>query len=538
MVDVASGKLLEDRLEWANDTAIGWVGDAGFLYARYPEPPAGETYRAPVYDKAIWFHRIGTPQSADVMVFATPDHRDWNHRVSVSSDGHWAVIISSASTLPRRTVHVIPLARGRQQDWAAISLASEMTDDWKFVEGIGNRLWFITNAAAPHYRLVRVDLDRNVPGRIAVNTILGEREDTLDAGRIVGNRLILSYLQHGASYAVVTDLKGRPKRAITVDAIGAASGFGGRPGDPETFYQFSSFNQPPAIFRLDTRTGAATPFAVPRLSFNPDDYIVEQRSFPSRDGTRVPMYVVRKRSLAVAGHAAPTLLYGYGGFDVALTPGYSAVRMAWLESGGVFALANIRGGGEFGRAWYDAGRLGNKQNSFDDFIAAGEYLIKEGIAAKGGLAIQGGSNGGMLVAAVINQRPDLFAAANPDVGVMDMLRFDRFTSGRFWVDDYGSPSREADWRVLRAYSPYHNIRVRGDYPAILVTTADTDDRVVPAHSFKYVAALQAADLGSRPHLLRVEAQAGHGPGKPVDKVISSGADVLAFLAKWTGLSLE
>ena len=538
VVDVASGKLLEDRLEWANDTAIGWVGDAGFLYARYPEPPAGETYRAPVYDKAIWFHRIGTPQSADVMVFATPDHRDWNHRVSVSSDGHWAVIISSASTLPRRTVHVIPLARGRQQDWAAISLAPEMTDDWKFVEGMGNRLWFITNAAAPHYRLVRVDLDRNVPGRIAVNTILGERDDTLDAGRIVGNRLILSYLQHGASYAVVTDLKGRPKRAITVDAIGAASGFGGRPGDPETFYQFSSFNQPPAIFRLDTRTGAATPFAVPRLSFNPDDYIVEQRSFPSRDGTRVPMYVVRKRSLAVAGHAAPTLLYGYGGFDVALTPGYSAVRMAWLESGGVFALANIRGGGEFGRAWYDAGRLGNKQNSFDDFIAAGEYLIKEGIAAKGGLAIQGGSNGGMLVAAVINQRPDLFAAANPDVGVMDMLRFDRFTSGRFWVDDYGSPSREADWRVLRAYSPYHNIRVRGDYPAILVTTADTDDRVVPAHSFKYVAALQAADLGSRPHLLRVEAQAGHGPGKPVDKVISSGADVLAFLAKWTGLSLE
>ena len=538
VVDVASGKLLEDRLEWANDTAIGWVGDAGFLYARYPEPPAGETYRAPVYDKAIWFHRIGTPQSADIRVFATPDHRDWNHRVSVSSDGHWAVIISSASTLPRRTVHLIPLARGRQQDWAAMSLAPEMTDDWKFVEGIGDRLWFITNAGAPHYRLVRVDLDRKAPGRIAVSTILGERDDTLDAGRIVGKRLILSYLQRGASYAVVTDLKGRPKRAITVDAIGAASGFGGRPGDPETFYQFSSFNQPPAIFRLDTRTGAATPFAVPRLSFNPDDYIVEQRSFPSRDGTRVPMYVVRKRSLAVAGHAAPTLLYGYGGFDVALTPGYSAVRMAWLEAGGVFALANIRGGGEFGRAWYDAGRLGNKQNSFDDFIAAGEYLIKEGIAAKGGLAIQGGSNGGMLVATVINQRPDLFAAANPDVGVMDMLRFDRFTSGRFWVDDYGSPSREADWRVLRAYSPYHNIRVRGDYPAILVTTADTDDRVVPAHSFKYVAALQAADLGSRPHLLRVEAQAGHGPGKPVDKVISSGADVLAFLAKWTGLSLE
>jgi prolyl oligopeptidase len=536
VVDVSTGRMLADRLEWANDTAIGWVGDSGFLYARYPEPLAGEAYRAPVYDKAIWFHRVGTPQSADVQVFATPDHRDWNHRVSVSSDGRWAVIISSASTLPRRSVRVIPLARGRSEDWQALAIAPAMTDDWRFIEGIGDHLWFITNAGAPHYRLVRVDLDR--AGRFAIREVIGEKTDTLDGGRIVGNRLILSYLQRGASYAVVTDLNGRPKRAITVDAIGAASGFGGRPGDPETFYQFSSFNQPPSIFRLDMRTGRATPFAVPRLSFNPDDYMVEQRSFPSKDGTRVPMYVVRKRSLAASNTAAPTLLYGYGGFDVALTPGYSAVRMAWLEAGGVFALANIRGGGEFGRAWYDAGRLANKQNSFDDFIAAGEYLIKEGIARDGGLAIQGGSNGGMLVAAVINQRPDLFAAANPDVGVMDMLRFDRFTTGRFWVDDYGSPAREADWRVLRAYSPYHNIRPRAAYPAILVTTADTDDRVVPAHSFKYVAALQAADLGPRPQFLRVEAQAGHGPGKPVDKVIASGADVLAFLAKWTGLPLE
>jgi prolyl oligopeptidase len=536
VVDVGSGRMLEDRLEWANDTGIGWVGDSGFLYARYPEPPAGEAYRAPVYDKAIWFHRIGTPQSADIQIFATPDHRDWNHRVSVTSDGRWAVILSSASTLPRRALWVIPLARGKAQDWTARVIAPGMTDDWKFIEGVGDRLWFITNAGAPRYRLVRLDLARS--GGFKLTEVIGEKADTLDGGRIVGDRLILSYLQQGASYAMVSDLRGRPKRAITVGAIGAASGFGGRPGDPETFYQFSSFNQPPAIYRLDMRSGAATPFAVPQVPFNPADYVVEQRTFPSKDGTRVPMYLVRKRSLAAAGKAAPTLLYGYGGFDVALTPGYSAVRMAWLEAGGVFALANIRGGGEFGRAWYDAGRLANKQNSFDDFIAAGEYLLREGIAAKGGLAIQGGSNGGMLVAAVINQRPDLFAAANPDVGVMDMLRFDRFTTGRFWTDDYGSPAREADWRVLRAYSPYHNIPASGDYPAILVTTADTDDRVVPAHSFKYAAALQAADLGPRPHLLRVEAQSGHGPGRPVDKVIAGGADVLAFLAKWTGLALE
>ncbi|MFM9936651.1 MAG: prolyl oligopeptidase family serine peptidase [Novosphingobium sp.] len=538
IIDVASGKVLEDLLEWANDTAIGWVGNAGFLYARYPAPAPGAAYQAQVFDKAIWFHRIGTAQSADTLVFATPDHRDWNHRVSVTSDGRWAVIISSASTLPRRTVRVMALDGGKRKSWNAVAVVPEMTSDWKFVEGIGNRLWFLTNQGAPHYRLARLDLDRKDPARVAWTEVIGERPETLDGGRIVGDRLILSYLQHGSSIAVITDLRGRPQRAITVNAIGSASGFGGRPGDPETFYQFSSFNQPPAIFRLDLRSGEATPFAVPKVSFNPDDFVVEQRSFPSKDGTKVPMYIVRAKALAAAEKPAPTLLYGYGGFDVALTPGYSAVRMAWLESGGVFALANIRGGGEFGSAWYDAGRLANKQNSFDDFIAAGEYLLREGITSKGGLAIQGGSNGGMLVGAVINQRPDLFAAANPDVGVMDMLRFDRFTTGRFWVDDYGSPAREADWRVLRAYSPYHNIRRAADYPAILVTTADTDDRVVPAHSFKYVAALQAASIGNRPHLLRVEAQAGHGSGKPIDKVIATGADVLAFLAKWTGLMIQ
>lgn len=543
VADVATGKVLDDRLEWANDTSIGWVGTSGFLYARYPAPPPGAAYQAPVYDKAIWYHRIGTPQSADVLVFATPDHRDWNHRLSVTSDGRWAVIISAASTLPRRAVRIIALDHGQSnarhpQNWAATAIVSEMTHDWKFVEGMGNRLWFLTNWNAPHYRLLRLDIGRPAPANATWTEVVGEKSDTLDGGRIVGDRLILSYLQRGSSIAVVTDLRGRPQRAITVNAIGSASGFGGRPGDPETFYQFSSFNRPPTIFRLDLRSGVATAFAVPKVPFSPDDYVVEQRSFSSKDGTKVPMYIVRARALAQAGKAAPTLLYGYGGFDIALTPGYSAVRMAWLRSGGVFALANIRGGGEFGPAWCEAGRLAGKQNSFDDFIAAGEFLLREGIAAKGGLAIQGGSNGGMMVGAVINQRPDLFAAANPDVGVMDMLRFDRFTQGRFWTDDYGSPAREADWRVLRAYSPYHNIRAQADYPAILVTTADTDDRVVPAHSFKYVAALQAAALGDRPHLLRVEAQAGHGPGKPVDKVIATGADVLAFLAKWTGLAIE
>jgi prolyl oligopeptidase len=278
-------------------------------------------------------------------------------------------------------------------------------------------------------------------------------------------------------------------------------------------------------------------FAKPKLTFNPDEYQVEQRFYASKDGTKVPMFIVRKKGIATEGKAVPTLLYGYGGFDISLTPGFSATRMAWLEAGGAFAMANLRGGGEYGKAWHDAGRLANKQNVFDDFIAAGEFLIAQGITPKGGLAIQGGSNGGLLVGAVVNQRPDLFAAGNAAVGVMDMLRFDKFTAGRYWVDDYGYPSKETDWRVLRAYSPYHNVRTGVAYPALLVTTADTDDRVVPGHSFKYAAALQAANPGGKPHLIRIETRAGHGAGKPTDKVVAENSDILAFLAQWTGLAM-
>jgi prolyl oligopeptidase len=360
-------------------------------------------------------------------------------------------------------------------------------------------------------------------------------EETLEQGTIVGNKLILSYLKDASTRAVIYDLSGKPTQAITLSAIGTASGFRGRPGDPETFYTFTSFNQPAAVFRYNMASGEVTPFARPKLAFDPADYQIEQRFYTSRDGTRVPMFLVRKKSLV--GKPLPTLLYGYGGFDLAQTPSFSAARMAWLEAGGAFALASLRGGGEYGRAWHDGGRRANKQNVFDDFIAAGEYLIAQGIAPRGGLAIQGRSNGGLLIGAVLNQRPDLFAAANPGVGVMDMLRFDRFTAGRYWVDDYGYPDREADWRILRAYSPYHNIRAGAPYPAVLVTTADTDDRVVPGHSFKYAAALQAAAGGGpRPALIRIDTRAGHGSGKPTDKVVAENADILAFFARWTGLT--
>ena len=532
LLDTASGKVLPDEIKWAKFTGIAWIGDKGFLYSRFPAPIEGQAFQQLNKNQEVRFHRIGTPQSADQLVYATPDRPDLGHGAEVTHDGRWMVVTSTQGTDSRNAVHLIRLT-GRK-GWATQTLVAELENDWRLIEGIGDTLYFMTNKAAPKLKVVRIKLTAANP---QFTEIVPERAETLERARIVGNRLILSYLKDAASTAETMSLEGKPVQRIALNAIGTAAGFTGAPGDPETFYSFTSFNQPSAIFRYDAATGKSTPFAQPRLTFDPASYVIEQRFYPSKDGTRIPMFLVRRKDVAAAGKPVPTLLYGYGGFDIALTPGFSATRMAWLEAGGAFAMANLRGGGEYGKAWHDAGRLANKQNVFDDFIAAGEYLMREGIASKGGLAVQGGSNGGLLVGAVVNQRPDLFAAANAQVGVMDMLRFDRFTAGRYWVDDYGYPSKEADWKVLRAYSPYHNIRSGVAYPAMLVTTADTDDRVVPGHSFKYTAALQAADPTGKPHLIRIETRAGHGAGKPTDKVVAEGADVLAFLAQWTGLAV-
>ena len=588
LMDVTKGTVLKDEIKWAKFTGIAWVGNTGFLYSRFPEPKEGQAFQQPNTNQAVYFHAIGTPQSADQLVYATPDHPELGHSAEVTHDGRWVVITTAKGTDNKFEVNVIPLAgqarsmwtgpvtvsaadlkKGgpvtplMRRSWKAMPLVKGLDHDWRLIEGMGDTLYFMTNKGAPKLKIVRADLDRFIPpGRKNGHTpslgcgpldgepwgtendppwtfrdIIPERAETLERARIVGNRLILSYLKDAASTAEMVSLDGKPVRQITLNAIGTAAGFAGRPGDPETFYSFSSFNQPGAIYRFDSNTGVSTVFAQPKLAFNPADYAVEQRFYASKDGTKVPMFIVRKKSLAVEGKAAPTLLYGYGGFDISLTPGFSATRMAWLEAGGVFVMANLRGGGEYGKAWHDAGRLANKQNVFDDFIAAGEFLIAQGITPKGGLAIQGGSNGGLLVGAVVNQRPDLFAAANAAVGVMDMLRFDKFTAGRYWTDDYGYPAKEADWRVLRAYSPYHNIRSGVAYPAMLVTTADTDDRVVPGHSFKYTAALQAAEPNGKPHLIRIETRAGHGAGKPTDKVVAENSDILAFLAQWTGLAV-
>jgi prolyl oligopeptidase len=535
VLDIASGAPLPDEIRWAKFTDLAWVDGDGFLYSRFPEPKAGETFQARNYDQAVYYHRLGTPQSEDRQVFATPDHPVRMHTAAVTQDGRIAVITSSTGTDARYEVHTIDLARRAKDGWKPRALVTGFEHDWRLVEGMGQALWFVTNQDAPRYRLVAIDLGARDP---QWKELVRQSDETLQQASIIGDQLVLQYLKDASSRALVYDLDGKSVRTIALNGIGTANGFVGKPGDPETFYAFTSFNRPATVYRMNLRTGESAPFASPKLLFDPADFAVEQRFYRSKDGTRIPMFIVRKRSVAAAGKAVPTLLYGYGGFDVSLTPTFSAIRMAWLEAGGAFALANLRGGGEYGKAWHDAGRLANKQNVFDDFIAAGEFLIAEGITPKDGLAIQGGSNGGLLVGAVVNQRPDLFAAGNAAVGVMDMLRFDRFTAGRYWVDDYGYPDREKDFRVLRSYSPYHNIRSGVDYPALLVTTADTDDRVVPGHSFKYTAALQAAKLGAKPHLIRIETRAGHGSGKPTDKAIEEGADVLAFLAQWTGLKAD
>ena len=527
VLDVASGEPLPDEIRWAKFTDLAWVGEEGFLYSRFPEPEAGQDFQALNYNQAVYFHRLGTPQDADELVFATPEHPERNHTASVTTDGRWAVITSSIGTDAKYEVRVIDLAARGEFGWATRALVTGFDNAWSLIDSTGGTLWFATNEDAPRYKVVKIDLDAQGADWVEV---VPEQEQPIDAASIVGERLILSYLRDASSVARTFDLAGRELAPVELAGIGSVSGFTGKPGDPETFYAFSSFNRPATIYRLDTATGETSVFAAPELKFDPESIAVEQRFYASKDGTRVPVFIVRRKD--VSG-PAPTLLYGYGGFDVSMTPGFSASRLAWIEAGGVFALANIRGGGEYGKAWHDGGRLANKQNVFDDFIAAAEFLKAEGVASE--VAVQGGSNGGLLVGAVVNQRPELFAAGNAQVGVMDMLRFDRWTAGRYWVDDYGYPSKEEDFRVLRAYSPLHNIRPNTPYPALIVTTADTDDRVVPGHSFKYVAALQAANLGPKPQLIRIETRAGHGSGKPTDKAIEEAADVLSFMAYWTGL---
>jgi prolyl oligopeptidase len=532
VLDVATARPLADEIKWVKFSGLSWAKDgSGFYYSRFPAPQAGAEFQAPNVNQAVYFHRLGDAQSADALVYATPGQPQRGHGAQVSPDGRWLVITTYAGTDDRYEVTVRDLSAPAS---SPRTLVAGLEYSWALVGSQGTRLVFVTNQRAPRYRVVVLDAAQSAPQAVE---LVPETAGTLKGAAIVGQRMVLSYLEDAHSVVRIHTLDGRPEGSIALPGIGTAEGFAGEPDNAETFYRYSSFNAPPTLYRYDSQTGLSSVFKAPQTPFDSAAYQVTQQFFNSKDGTRVPMFVVHKKGLDLA-KGAPTLLYGYGGFNQSLTPSFSISRLAWMEMGGVFALVNLRGGGEYGKAWHDGGRLFNKQNVFDDFIAAGESLVKSGVTTPRQLAVQGGSNGGTLVGAVVNQRPDLFAAALPAVGVMDMLRYNQFTAGRYWVDDYGDPADEKHFLNLLAYSPYHNVRggPGRDYPAILVTTADTDDRVVPGHSFKYAAALQAAAIGDKPHLIRIETRAGHGSGKPTDKLIEEAADLWAFIGFHTGLT--
>lgn len=531
VLDVASGAV-SDTIEWVKFSGLAWAKDgSGFYYSRFAAPAAGAKFQALNENQQIYFHKLGTAQAADPLIYATPESPKLGHTAQVTDDGKWLVITTHEGTDNRYQITVIDLTAPKP---VPRTIFKGLDYEWSLAGNVGGNFYWVTNKNAPRGQIVATNLYAR-SAEVPEQELVAQGKDVLAGASLVGGKLLVSYLADVKSEIRRYTLEGKPDGVVPLPGIGAAGGFGGEEGDPETFFAFTSFATPTTIYRYDVKTGQATPWAAPKVAFDPARYSVEQRFYASKDGTQVPMFIVRRSD--VTG-PAPTLLYAYGGFNISVTPAFSATRLAWLEQGGVLAVANIRGGGEYGKAWHDGGRLANKQNVFDDFIAAGEYLKAQGITGTDQLAIQGGSNGGLLVGAVTNQRPDLFAAALPAVGVMDMLRFDRFTAGRYWVDDYGYPSKEADFKTLYAYSPYHNIRAGKAYPAILAETADTDDRVVPGHTFKYTAMLQSLDLGPKPRLVRIETRAGHGSGKPTDKVIAETADAWAFAAKWTGLTVK
>lgn len=528
VLDVATGEDTVDAVAWVKFSGLSWARNgSGFFYSRFPEPQPGQEYQAANHDHAVYFHRLGTPQTADRLVFATPDRPRLSHHAEVTEDGRWLLITSAEGTEARHELTVIDLTAPRV---APRTLIRGLEHEWRLIGSDGDQFYFLTDLEAPRRRVVAMDVRSDLRRH---REIVPQADDVLADGRLVGGRLLLSYLHDVAAALRVFDASGAERGEVALPGLGSVPALSGREDGGEALYAFTSYDRPTEIRRLDVSTLEDAAFAAPALTFDPDRFVVERTAATAADGTAIPVFVLRRRDRE---GPLPTLLYGYGGFAIALTPGFDAAALAWAERGGAYAVANIRGGGEYGKAWHDAGRRAAKQTVFDDFIAAAEHLVAERRAPPRGIAIMGHSNGGLLVAAATNQRPDLFAAALPAVGVHDMLRFHRWTAGRYWVDDYGDPGDAADFAVLRAYSPLHNVPRRGDYPAVLVSTADTDDRVVPAHSFKYAATLQAARLGDRPRLIRIETRAGHGSGKSMRAAIEESADLLAFAAQWTGLN--
>ncbi len=530
--EVETGKDLDDELKWIKFSSAAWDKQGkGFYYGRYPEPKPGQSLTESNFYQKVYFHRVGTPQSEDVLVWEDTENKDWRASAAQTDDGRFLVVTIGKGTDDKYRILFKDLfkrdARPPQH------LVGEFDADYTFIDNEGPVFFFKTNKDAPKGRVIAIDVFDPAPEKWKV--IIPEAAETLDGVSLVGDKFIAQYLKDAHSQVKLFAVDGKPLGEVEFPGLGTASGFGGRREDKETFYSFTSFTSPARIFRYDVATGKSTLYKSPKLAFNPDDFVTEQVFYTSKDGTKVPMFLSYKKGLKKNGEV-PTYLYGYGGFNISLTPAFSPANLAWMEAGGLYAQPNLRGGGEYGEAWHQGGTKLNKQNVFDDFIGAAEWLIKEGYTKPAKLAIGGGSNGGLLVGACITQRPELYGAALPAVGVMDMLRFHKFTIGWAWIDDYGSSDDPAQFKAIYAYSPLHNLKPGTKYPATMVTTADHDDRVVPAHSFKFAAALQAAHKGETPTLIRIETRAGHGAGKPTSKMIEEAADRWAFVMKNLGMS--
>ena len=526
--DVATGADLADRVQWSKFSSASWLHDgSGFFYSRFDEPDAQTQFKDANYYHKLYLHRIGTEQTADELVYERPDEKEWNFSPHVSGDGRWLIIDAHQGTNPKNRLFVRDLT---DPSAAVVPLAADGDASWTYLGNDGERFYLSTTLAAPRGRIVARTL-----GAARTEAIVPETTETLEDATLFGSTLVVQYLRDAHARVRRFGLDGAPLGESALPGLGTVAGFSGRRTEAETFFAFTSYTRPTTIYRYDVARDEAQVIFAPAVAFNPDDFESEQLFYASKAGTRIPLIISRKKG-APRGPDQPTILYGYGGFNVSLTPAFSPATLGWMDLGGAFAVANLRGGGEYGEAWHLAGTRAQKQNVFDDFIAGAEYLVAQGHTSRAKLAIMGGSNGGLLVGATLPQRPDLCAAALPAVGVMDMLRFQKFTIGWAWTTDYGSSDEPEMFPILHGYSPLHALREGVAYPATLITTADHDDRVFPAHSFKFAARLQEVQAGPAPVLIRIESKAGHGAGKPTTKMIAEAADRYAFLVRVLGFS--
>ncbi len=527
VLDLTNGEMLKDQIKWAKFTGASWQGD-GFYYSAYDEPVAGKEYSHVNENHKIYYHKLGEDQEKDRLVFENPAYPKRFYSAEVSEDENVLFVFESGAGRG----NALYMKDLRKPNATFRLLADNLDYIYSPVEVLGERILFMTNDGAPKYKVMEATLA--APELKNWKEVVPETDAVLISASVIGNKLVLTYDKDASHHAYVHELDGKLLHEVQLPTLGSV-GFSGSKDDNEVFYTFTSFTFPSSIYRYDIGKNVSELYRAPKVDFTPQEYVTEQVFYSSKDGTKIPMFLTYKKGLKKDGKN-PVLLYGYGGFNISLYPGFSTMRLPFLENGGIYAQANLRGGGEYGEDWHVAGTKMQKQNVFDDFIAAAEYLIREEYTNPEKMAIMGGSNGGLLVGACLNQRPDLFKVAIPEVGVLDMLRYHKFTIGWNWASDYGTSEDSKEmFEYLKSYSPLHTLKEGTKYPATLIVTADHDDRVVPAHSFKYAAALQAANEGTNPTLIRIESKAGHGAGKPMSKVIEEYTDVYAFMMYHLGM---